>query len=224
MIEGAILFWRKSNGNQPLAVSLSPTAGNTTADVSKERLFAQVKELSDQIDSYTTSADKYFGLVGTLGIGALAVVARPDGRSQVLNSILLASPLILLVILHYVAQLLTERGARVGIKRAIEDHLGRLDLKSEVQIESQLKEVVGQQRPSVIVSMFLYLLVVAGAVVGGFQAAADFDHHSFGRTSWSLLIGLVLMIIAVLISTVEMLRADRSGYRNTTARLKRCVF
>jgi hypothetical protein len=208
---------RERKRRQRAAVRPAAEEGPTPSG-SSDRLFAQIKELSDQIDSYTSSADKYFGLVGTLGVAALAVLAR-DGRSGVLNSIVLATPLVLLIILHYVAQILTERGARVGVKRAIEDHLSTLDVTSEVQIETRLQKVVGQKRLSVIVSMILYGLVAAGAIAGGFESAHSFDHGSFGRASWGLLTGVVLMVLALATSTVEMLRAEPNGYHETVLRL-----
>ncbi|MGW6278432.1 hypothetical protein [Kribbella sp. NPDC055071] len=217
------MFKRRTASRQ--AATVVPAAVQAaTAGAANDRLVAQIKELGDQIDSYTSSADKYFGLVGTLGIATVAVVARPDGRSDVLNSIVLAAPLILLVILHYVAQILTERGARVGVKRAIEDHLSRLDPRSEVRIETRLRNVVGQKRLSVIVSMILFGFVAAGATVGGFEAAHEFDHDRFGRISWSLLAGVVLMLLALAMSTAEMLVADSNGYREASGWLRRCAF
>ncbi|GAA0585857.1 hypothetical protein HPO96_10745 [Kribbella sandramycini] len=186
-----------------------PDLTHNAAD--RDRLVAQVKELADQIDSYTASADRYFGFVGTLSIGLLAVLARPDRSSAVLAVVALIAPLALLVILHYVAQIMTERAARIGMKRAIEDHLAKADPESEMRLETQLASVASQLRPSVWISMVLYFLVVLAACAGAASAAYHRDGDHLGWTSILITVAVLLMLAATATATLEMLRAETNG-------------
>lgn len=198
---------RRRSATPPMPILDSDSA------VDHGRLAAQVKELADQIDSYTASADKYFGFVGTLSIGVLAVLARPDKDSEVLAVVALIAPFALLVILHYVAQIMTERAARIGIKRAIEDYLAQFSPRSEVRLETQLATVVSQRRPSVWVSMGLYLLVVLGAGASAGFAAYHRDGDHFGRTFIVLVVAGSLMLAATVTATLEMVRAEAKGWK-----------
>jgi len=59
-------------------IGMGQVDGHMRSSCSQEEvcrgLADQCRELSDSIEAYTIAADKYFGLVGTLGIGALAIL------------------------------------------------------------------------------------------------------------------------------------------------------
>lgn len=201
-----------------------PPAGTVPAALLREesvkRIVDQCKELADAIDSYTTSADKYFGLAGTLGVGALAVLAKTD-NSPAWHAVIVVSPIILAVILHYVCQLLTEKAARVGTKEALEEHLATLLPGVGIELEKHLSQTVGQKRRSVRVSIVLYAAMITVTSVGAFRAAMTLDGEVRGTAFWSLAVALLLMGIAIGASITEMLTAHASALGNARRRIEK---
>lgn len=182
------------------------------ANETASRIMEQCKELSGSIESYTTAADKYFALVGTLGVGAIVALAK-ESSSQILQSFIVASPILLAIILHYVCQLLTEKAARAGMKQALEERLSTLQPGGILEIELHLSRTIGANRPSVVISVLLYSAVLVGTGIGAVNASIVLDGNHHGKVFWVLIFAMVSMAGTVIISASEMYRAHDRGLR-----------
>lgn len=184
-----------------------------------EPILGQLDELSDQIMGYTIAADKYFGLAGTLSVAALGASLKSDGPSPVLDFIVIASPFALSFLLHYVSQLMTERAARVGVKRALEEEVGARVDSAYVRLESILNRSVGQKRGSVWVSMTLFALILLASFLASAIRVLDLRQSMSEWAPAGLLAAAILMVIALFVVILEMLRAEGISYVLTKAEL-----
>lgn len=195
-------------------IGMGQVDGHMRSSCSQEEvcrgLADQCRELSDSIEAYTIAVDKYFGLVGTLGIGALAILVGNSSSEKVL-AVIVVLPIVLAVILHYVCQLLTEKAARSGAKQALEERLAVIAPGGQFKLEEHLSTVVGQRRRSVIISILLYGLFLIALVFGAGRAAISLDGGVCGRVFWGLTVALASLSVALGVSAREMLTAyDRS--------------
>lgn len=192
---------------------------NLVGEKNTEHLVAQCKELADSINSYTTSADKYFGLVGTLGVGASAVLTG-EVKSETLLAVIVVSPVVLAVVLHYVCQLLTEKAARSRTKQALEERLAEIQSSGQFRLEEHLSEIVSQKRWSVVFSTILYGFLMVALCIGAFRAALSLDGNALGLTVGSLALALVLTLFAVAVSGREMMGAHDAALSRARCTLR----
>jgi hypothetical protein len=193
---------------EPAPVGVDPD-GDAVAARSLESL---IEELSGEIREYTALSDRYFAFAGTLLIGVLGVLASVNGE-RLATGVSIAAPFALLAMLHYVAQLQTERAARIGMKRAAEEKLLSLVPAGRFSTVAVLGRSVGQRRPSVLLSIGVYAIAAAVTIV---VCAHNVDRTVLSESpvsSISVLAALVVLTVTATASAVELLRAEGQAYR-----------
>jgi hypothetical protein len=176
------------------------------ASLIAEVMLEQCRELSRQIQTYTHSADKYFGLATTLTVATITVALSNKFELAVVGL-----PFALGGLMLYVVQLMTERAARVGMKRYLEDALREMGYAFALE-ERCLDRVVSERRASVKFSTALYACGYLATCVFSVLAAANYGDH--GR--WLVVVTVVLLIVlsaGVATAVVELQRADGEAYR-----------
>lgn len=180
---------------------------STQSDASWDPDFVieQYRELSRQVQTYTHSADKYFGLATTLTVAAITVALSNKFELAVVGLPFALGGLIL-----YVMQLMTERAARMGMRRQLEDRLRANGYMSALE-ELCLNSVASERRASVIFSTGLYAFGYLATCVFSVLAAAKYDEYGH----WLVVITVVLLTVltcGVATAVLELQRADDAAY------------
>lgn len=196
----------------PLA---APVAEHPGSSATIQGLHLLIAELSGEIQAYTSLADKYFALAGSLLIGSLGVLASAQGQRFV-TGVAIAAPFGLIAILHYVTQLLTEKAARIGMKRAAEDKVRELDPAGRFSTTLVLARSVGQRRPSVLLSMVVYVMAAVAAIVLCVHAIASSKLSSQSALIAAILGALALLVATAVTAIVELALAEKRAYRDSS--------
>lgn len=206
-----------------------PITLNSSKHPSIDPALSQIEALGGQIAEYTAAADKYFALAGTLSVAILAAALRAPSGAQstgpaigLWDAVILASPFALAFLLHYVAQLWTERAARVGVKLALEDLVTRTALVPYVTLERILAQSVSQRRLSVKISTGIFgAILLAVFTLGGYRAVHLFDAIDASWVSYAYYMTALAMLLDLLLVNREMRRAERIAFHASQERLSR---
>ncbi|MFC8190875.1 hypothetical protein ACFUMH_04325 [Cellulomonas sp. NPDC057328] len=194
----------------------SAAAASTADELSLiDGMRSLIEQLSAEIREYTALSDRYFAFAGTILVATLGVLAGNNG-DEFRGAISIAAPFAFLGILHYVAQLQTEKAARLGMKRAAEERLLTLLPGAHLATVAILESCVGQRRTSVKLSIAVYIAAVAttvGLLVRGMSDSKLI--HDSPLLSAAVVASLVLLAVAAGSSTMEMLRAEASAYNSS---------
>jgi hypothetical protein len=126
---------------------------------------------------------------------------------------LVALPFALSGIFLYVMQLFTERAARIGMRRFLEKYIRSSSSYWFVNKEDCLNKAVNQRRPSVIISTGLYTAGYLGSCWIAIDAARQLDVSPFHDSLPEVVLGaLVAVTIALLVTYIELARADRVAF------------
>jgi hypothetical protein len=178
----------------------------TDEDDATAAVTSTIADLSKQIHEFTFCADKYFGIALTtiVAVAGLAV-------AQKLPAALAALPIAIGGILFYVLQLFTERAARMGMRRYLEEWLQKRHGQWHMAQESCLREAVSQERASVKISTILYGMTYLVSCVVAVRASAGMS--SGAPVAAVFAVAYLLMCVAMLIAIKEMARAEEAAYR-----------
>lgn len=187
-----------------------------------DALYAEADAVQQAGREYVLAVSGVLSLL-LLVLGAGVSFGLVGGREPVL--ILL--PFLVTALLIYMLQLITEYRARLGIRRAIENHLTKLPVNERLVSGTVLAAVVGSRRVSVEWSAGLFALgVVAVDLVAGVAAYREFglgsnDDNDWWR--WPAFLGYVIVLLLSLGSLVpaasEARAAEDLAYDETTSLL-----
>ncbi len=173
-----------------------------------QALQTQVMELGKQIQEFTLSADKYFGIATSLIVAALTLALTRD-----YSDALIALPFALGGILLYAMQLFTERAARAGMRRALEQKLRSEYMYFFAAVEDCLDGSVNQRRASVVASTFLYGVAMLGAIVAAIVLAVRRGETVGVWLPWLVTVASVLIIAGMLLAYRELSSAQERAYQ-----------
>lgn len=176
-------------------------------DKEAEGLLAAINDLGKQIQDFTLSADKYFGLATTTIAAAVALAA-----AQKLPAALVALPYALGGILLYVMQVFTERAARMGMRRFLEDHLQQHAPFWYARQGACLSMAVSQRRASVRVSVSLYAATYLSACIIAIVATRKIKEVPANLLTSLSAIAIAAMTLALVVAALELDRAERLAY------------
>jgi hypothetical protein len=179
-----------------------------------QALHAQVMELGKQIQEYTLSADKYFGLATTVIVATLTLTV-----SNNYPAVVIALPFALGGLLLYVMQLFTERAARAGMRRAFEEQLRARYSYYFAAVEQCLDEAVSQKRWSVIASTVLYTLALGASFFVSMRTAIEVEQDVGNWLPWAVGSSLIAISAAMVIALRELQRAEDQAFASATALL-----
>lgn len=174
-----------------------------------EGLLAAVNDLGKQIQDYTLSADKYFGLATTTIAAAVALAA-----AQKLPAALVALPYALGGILLYVMQLFTERSARMGMRRFLEERLRKHESFWYVRQDECLGKAVSQRRASVRVSVGLYAATYLSACIVAIVATRRIKGVPANLLTSLSCVAIAAMTLALIVAALELDKAETLAYEH----------
>lgn len=181
----------------------------------RDYLIQEIVDLTKQIQDYTHGADKYFGIATTVIVAAMTL-----SISNKVPAALVALPFAVSGILLYVMQLFTERAARMGMRRSLEKYLREHFGYWLATRDECFEHAVNQGRPSVIFSTVLYGAAYFGMCIVAINRARNLNLR--GRIGealpWMVAVGLIIMAAAMVVTYVELARADKRAFDDTEAR------
>jgi hypothetical protein len=178
-------------------------------DDEASRVVVAISEVAKQIQEFTMSADKYFGLATTTIVATVGLAV-----SQKLPAALVALPFALGGILLYVVQLFTERSARMGIRGFLEDRLRQTKGYWYANQNACLSAAVSQERHSVRVSTALYAVTYFGSCLISVRAASKIEAVPGIPLAVIVSVALLSLSAALIISMRELTRAYATAYQH----------
>jgi hypothetical protein len=179
----------------------------TDDDKEAEGLLAAINDLGKQIQDFTLSADKYFGLATTTIAAAVALAA-----AQKLPAALVALPYALGGILLYVMQVFTERAARMGMRRFLEECLQQHAPFWYARQGACLGEAVSQRRASVRVSVGLYAATYLSACIIAIVATRKIKGVPADLLTSLSGVAIASMTLALIVAVLELDKAEGVAY------------
>lgn len=179
-------------------------------DKLKDAALQEASDLSKQIQEFGLGADKYFAVATTITVAAMTL-----GITGKLPAALIALPFAIAGLLMYVVQLFTERAARVGMRRYLEQYLREQHGHWFSTRENCLDVAVNhERRPSVKISTALYAAGYLGMCWLAVSAAMGMTSDHFWRYALPCAVGAGLAIMAVAMGSAyrELTRADDVAY------------
>jgi hypothetical protein len=177
-------------------------------DKEAEGLLAAVNDLGKQIQDFTLSADKYFGLATTTIAAAVALAA-----AQKLPAALVALPYALGGILLYVMQVFTERSARMGMRRFLEERLQEHPAFWYARQGACLEEAVSQRRRSVHISVGLYAATYLSACIVAIVATRRIKGVPADLLTSLSGVAITFMTFALIVAALELDKAEALAYQ-----------
>lgn len=183
--------------------------------MSDSTLSADADQVQQAAREYVLAVSGVLSLL-LLVLGAGVTFGLVDGRKPVMITL----PFLLSGLLVYMLQLITEYRARLGIRRAIEDHLSDRPIADRLISASVLERVVGTRRSSVLTSGALFSLAVVAVDGMALPAAYGVFWSSPARVSgWWRVCGvgyylaLAFSLVVLVIASIEANQAEDRGLR-----------
>ncbi len=182
--------------------------GEAESEKEAEGLLVAINDLGRQIQDFTLSADKYFGLATTTIAAAVALAA-----AQKLPAALVALPYALGGILLYVMQVFTERSARMGMRRFLEERLQQHAAFWYARQGACLGMAVSQRRASVRVSVGLYAATYLSACIVAIVATCKIKGVPTNLLTSLSGVAIAAMSLALIVAALELDKAEDRAYK-----------